>query len=65
MKFFKLLLVAYLSLWVLSPRASACQEPDEQASIRARVGELAQLLDADKESDRDAAEKELKEIESL
>ena len=62
MKFFKLRLVAYLSLWVLSPRASACQEPDEQASIRARVGELAQLLDADKESDRDAAEKELKEI---
>jgi len=47
---------------LLSLLARGNQDPDETNNIQARVGELAKQLDADKEVDRDSAEKELREI---
>ncbi|MFM7927535.1 MAG: hypothetical protein ACKO9Q_07445, partial [Pirellula sp.] len=55
--------VFVLSLFVcMCSDADAWQEPQEQASLREKILELAKQLDADKEANRDAAEKEIQEI---
>jgi hypothetical protein len=48
----------------LCPHANAWQDTQEQDSLRAKIRQLAKQLDADKEADRDAAEKEIQEIGS-
>jgi hypothetical protein len=42
--------------------AEAWQEPQEQASLREKIVQLAKQLDDDKEAQRDAAEKQIQEI---
>ncbi|MFN9627338.1 MAG: hypothetical protein ACK6AT_13885 [Planctomycetota bacterium] len=55
--------VFILSLFVcICPDLDAWQEPQEQASLREKIVELTKQLDADKEADRDAAEKEIQQI---
>lgn len=62
MKINGLFVFCFLFLCSVSFAANACQEPPDPSTIKERIRELTQRLDADKESDRDAAEKELSEL---
>lgn len=56
-----LVLASILLCW-LPNIAQTAQDPDETSKLQSRVQELAKQLDADKEVERDAAEKQLQEI---
>lgn len=65
----RLVILAGSLLWIpafiaFAVTVPAIQEPEpsQKTDVQKRVAELAKLLDADKETDRDAAEKELLEI---